>query len=200
MGVAGPLGGSQAPVAPVGIVRPAAAGSGFAPAGQGGTFTDSCLTETITVLGAGLQQCFVNPVGLFFAPLAPLGAEVNQEGFFAFLAGIVRHISIDRCREKSALKRGGYVSELSGELLTCLPSSERVEQSLDEKELGKAISRFLHTQSKEKRIMFMRRYFYMDSVSEIAKKMSFGESKVKTTLFRMRNDLREYLISEGYVL
>lgn len=123
-----------------------------------------------------------------------------RDYLFAFLAGIIRHISIDRCREKSALKRGGYVSELSGELLTCLPSSERVEQSLDEKELGKAISRFLHTQSKEKRIMFMRRYFYMDSVSEIAKKMSFGESKVKTTLFRMRNDLREYLISEGYVL
>lgn len=119
---------------------------------------------------------------------------------FAFLAGIIRHISIDRCREKSALKRNGYVVELTDELMSCIPSSESVESDMDAKELGKAISGFLRTQSKEKRIMFMRRYFYMDTVSEISAKMSFGESKVKTTLFRMRNELKEYLKTEGYIL
>ena len=67
-------------------------------------------------------------------------------------------------------------------------------------ELGEKISRFLKNQSKEKRVIFVRRYFYMDSISEICKRLAVSESKVKSVLFRVRNDLRKYLIREGYVL
>ena len=120
--------------------------------------------------------------------------------FFVFLVRIIRHISIDRCRERKRLRRNGYFIELSEELEMCLPSTDDVESEIDAKMLGEAISRFLLTLSKEKRVIFMRRYFYMNTVSEISKLFLISESKVKTTLFRTRNDLREYLMKEGFYL
>ena len=119
---------------------------------------------------------------------------------YAFLARIIRHISIDRCRERSSLKRYAYIVELTSEMEMCIPSQNDVETNLDAKELGEAISRFLHTISKEKRVMFVRRYFYMDSTSEISKRCMVSENKVKSVLFRVRKDLRQYLIQEGYAL
>lgn len=117
---------------------------------------------------------------------------------YAFLARIARHISIDRCRERASLKRDGYIVELSQEMEMCLPSSDDIESNISEEELGKAISNYLHTVSQEKRVIFMRRYFYFDSIEEISKRCAITESKVKSSLFRTRNGLREYLIKEGY--
>ncbi len=119
---------------------------------------------------------------------------------YAFLARITRHISIDRCRERSNLKRNAYIIELTEEMESCIPSSGDVESSLAEEELGKAISSYLRNISQDKRVIFVRRYFYLDSIAEISKRCAVSESKVKSSLFRTRNDLREYLIKEGYVL
>lgn len=119
---------------------------------------------------------------------------------FAFLARITRHISIDRCRERDSLKRKAFIAGLSEEMEMTIQSSDTVEGNWDAKELGEKISRFLKNQSKEKRVIFVRRYFYMDSISEICKRLAVSESKVKSVLFRVRNDLRKYLIREGYVL
>ena len=119
---------------------------------------------------------------------------------YAFLARIIRHLSIDRCRKRASLKRGGYITELSEELELCLPASEDVENKIAEEELGRSISRYLHTISQEKRVIFVRRYFYLDSIAEISKRCAITESKVKSSLFRTRNDLREYLMKEGYAL
>lgn len=119
---------------------------------------------------------------------------------YAFLARITRHISIDRCREKSSLKRGAYLTELTEEMEMCLPSADDVEDTLAGKELAKAISSYLQTVSQEKRVIFVRRYFYLDSVAEISRRCAVSESKVKSSLFRTRNGLRSYLIREGYTL
>ena len=62
------------------------------------------------------------------------------------------------------------------------------------------ISAFLKRQDEEKRNIFIRRYWYLDSVADISKRYFITHSKVKTTLFRMRNDLRVFLEKEGYVL
>lgn len=123
-----------------------------------------------------------------------------KEYFYAFLARIVRHISIDRCRERQSLKRSAFIVELTAEMEMCLPSSDEIETNIDERELAKAVSDYLHTVSREKRVIFVRRYFYLDSVSQISKRCAVSESKVKTSLFRTRNGLREYLIKEGYTL
>ena len=120
--------------------------------------------------------------------------------FYAFLARIARYISIDRCRERKSLKRDGHIVELTDELAACLHTSDGVESKMDAKMLGEAISRFLFTLSDEKQVIFMRRYFYLDSIADISRRLSISESKVKTTLFRIRNSLRVYLIKEGYAL
>ena len=99
-----------------------------------------------------------------------------KDYFFAFLARIIRTISIDRYRKETSLKRNCNIVELSKEL-----------------------SRFLYTLSDEKQIMFVRRYFYMESIAEIAKHLSITESKVKTSLFRVRGKLKIYLEKEEFL-
>lgn len=120
--------------------------------------------------------------------------------FFAFLARIIRAISVDRIRKNTSLKRNGFITELNEELENCLPANDNSEDEIFAKELGESISRFLSEQSEEKQIIFVRRYFYFDSVSEIGARLHIGDSKVKTTLFRLRNGLREFLLKEGYDL
>ncbi len=119
---------------------------------------------------------------------------------YAFLTKIIRACSIDRCRESLRLKRDGYVVELTEELEMCIPAINDVESEVEVKLLGEEISRYLYTLTDEKQVIFLRRYFYMDSVSDIAKHLSISDSKVKTTLFRIRNGLREHLIREGYTI
>lgn len=120
-----------------------------------------------------------------------------EQYLYAFLARITRHISIDRCRESMSRKRSGIVETLSDELEQCLPAADTVEGIVDAKLLGEAIGRFLLTLSTEKRVIFMRRYFYFDTVEEISRQLQISESKVKVTLFRLRNGLHEYLRKES---
>lgn len=123
-----------------------------------------------------------------------------RDYFPAFLSRIVRNIAINRCMERECLKRKAYITELSAELEQCLPAKDDTEAALEGAELNRLISRFLRRQTKEKRVIFLHRYYYLDSVASIAKRFGFSESKIKTMLFRMRNDLRTYLMKEGYTL
>lgn len=120
--------------------------------------------------------------------------------FYAFLCRIVRHISLDRCRKRSALKRKAYISELSLELENCIPSPDDCEQRIDDMIFAEILNKFLGGLSAEKRKIFVRRYFFLDRVEDIAKRFSLSESKVKTTLFRVRKELKDHLIKEGYEL
>lgn len=123
-----------------------------------------------------------------------------QEYLFAFLAKIIRAQAIDRLREQTALKRNAELVELDDELSLCLPSTDDVADDVQAKLLGETVSRFLGTLPEKKQIVFVRRYFYLDPVSDIAARLGITESKVKTTLFRVRSELRQYLIKEGYTL
>ena len=80
-----------------------------------------------------------------------------------------------------------------------LPAEESIETEIDRKVLADAISNFLLMQSKEKRIIFMRRYFEFETVSSISKNMRCKESRVYTLLHRMRQDLRKYLKKEEVI-
>ena len=119
---------------------------------------------------------------------------------YVFLARIIRHISLNCCRERARLKRSAFVCELSEEMEQCIPAPDNVECRIDDLAFGEAINGFLHTLTKEKRNIFIRRYWYLDSITAIAKRFALSESKIKTTLFRCRNQLRKYLEKEGYVL
>lgn len=119
---------------------------------------------------------------------------------YAFLARITRHISLNCCRDRSRLKRSAYICELSTELEQCLPAPDDMTCRLDDTVLTEILNAFLGALSEEKRNIFLRRYWYLDSIAAIAKRFSLSESKVKTTLFRCRNLLREHLEKEGYPL
>ncbi len=120
--------------------------------------------------------------------------------FYAFLARIVRHISLNCCRDRERLKRSAFICELSAELEQCIPAPDDVECRIDDMVLREAINSFLQTLDEDKRNIFVRRYWFLDSVASISKRFACTESKVKTTLYRCRNQLREYLEKEGYIL
>lgn len=82
----------------------------------------------------------------------------------------------------------------------CIPAPDDLESRMDDLALREALSGFLGTLGEEKRNIFLRRYWYLDPVAEIAKRFGISQSKVKTTLFRVRKQLREYLEKEGYTL
>lgn len=119
---------------------------------------------------------------------------------YAFLARITRHLSINRCRDRARLKRGGGLEALELELEECIPAPDDVQCRLEARELSEALNRFLASLGRERRDMFLRRYWFCDSVEEIARRFNCGEGKVKTALYRVRLKLREFLEKEGYVL
>ena len=115
-----------------------------------------------------------------------------------FLARITRNIAIDRYRYDGAQKRGAETEIVIDEYLECIPSGEISVE--DEFMLKQAINGFLAKLNEEKRNIFVRRYWYLESTADIAERFAISESKVKTTLFRCRNQFREYLKKEGYLL
>lgn len=119
---------------------------------------------------------------------------------YAFLARITRHISLNRCRERSRLKRSAFICELSTEIEQCIPTPNDTKCIIDDIALSEAINGFLSTLNEEKRNIFMRRYWYLDSITDISKRFALSESKVKTTLFRCRNQFKKYLEKEEYTL
>ncbi len=115
--------------------------------------------------------------------------------FFAFLARICRNTALNMLKKQKAEKRDAVVVELTNELSECLPDHALLQKT-EERELGEIISGFLRSVSKENRVIFIRRYFLTESVTEIAKALGISESKVKSALFRTRNKLRDCLSKE----
>ena len=118
----------------------------------------------------------------------------------AWLCKTARNLALNRLEYLSAEKRGSKNAEIAlSELEECIPSKNSVEEKTDEAALLKAIEDFLRTQPKEKQNIFLRRYWYMFSVSEIAETYGISESKVKSALFRMRKELRKKLEKEEFI-
>ncbi len=117
----------------------------------------------------------------------------------AYVCKITRNLSLKRLEYLNREKRSADVKLSLDELAAVLPD-ERYAPHQSEEEIGVAISRFLREQKEEARNVFIRKYFFFDSVKDIAQRYSLTESKVKTLLFRTRNDLKDYLIKEGIAL
>ncbi|MBO5373420.1 MAG: sigma-70 family RNA polymerase sigma factor [Lachnospiraceae bacterium] len=118
-----------------------------------------------------------------------------------FLGKITRNLSFDRWRKKHAKKRiKGEMQTVLDELAECIPSALDVEQEIMTKELGSIINRFLGTLKERDREIFLRRYFYVESVSVIAMHYDFKESYVLVILSRVRKNLEKVLRKEGYRL
>ena len=121
--------------------------------------------------------------------------------FSAFLVKITRNLSLDRYDQMHAAKRGaGEVPMVLDELAECIPdeSASSTDDGSNDEELKRILDKFLATLPSDARKIFMRRYFFSDSVNEIADKFGFGKSKVKMSLSRSRDSLKSLLESEGY--
>ncbi len=117
-----------------------------------------------------------------------------------FLGKITRNLSISRWRARSANKRGGGELVIAlDELGECVASTQETEAELIAKEAVAVFNSFLRELPKEERIIFLRRYWCLDSVSMIADSFGFSQSKVKSMLHRTRKKLRERFEKEGFV-
>ncbi len=108
-----------------------------------------------------------------------------------------RNIALKRLDRDTAQKRNSRYDVSLEELNGCLPG-EDMEQIIDARELGRSIDHFLESKSRKTRYIFIRRYWYGDSVGEIARELRMQENAVSVRLNRIRNNLKVYLKKEGY--
>ena len=120
----------------------------------------------------------------------------RPDNFMAFVCRIARNLSLKRLEFLKREKRSADVILSLDELSAVLPD-ERYAPDVSDEDVGRLISQFLRTQKEDVRNVFIRKYYFFDSVKEIAERYSFTESKVKNMLFYTRNKLKDYLIKEG---
>lgn len=164
--------------------------------------TESSYGKKLNQLSLGILQCIedskecVNETYLKTWNAIP---PQKPTYFYAFIAKICRHLCFDRLDYKNAKKRKVEIVTLSDELLQCIPD-KHYETELENKEIGVILTAFLNSLGKESRLIFMRRYWFCESVIQISRHFQISESKVKTTLHRTRNKLKAYLEKEGIFL
>ena len=115
-----------------------------------------------------------------------------------FLGKITRYISINRWKARNAYKRGGgEILLVLEELDDCVDGKQNVEDTYEARELVRTFNRFLDMLPKTERDIFLRRYWFFDSVADIAESFGFTQSKVTSMLHRIRGKLRKQLEKEG---
>ncbi len=125
----------------------------------------------------------------------------RPNSFRAFLGKITRNLSLNKYKEQRTKKRGGdNIAFMYSELEDCIPSSNNVEMESEANLVIDAINSCLLSMDSENRLVFVRRYWYADSIGAIATRFQMSESKVKSMLFRTRNKLKTYLENEGVIL
>ncbi|MBR0063366.1 MAG: sigma-70 family RNA polymerase sigma factor [Oscillospiraceae bacterium] len=118
----------------------------------------------------------------------------------SYVCAIARNLAVNRYHARHAKKRSADYELALDELEECIPSGKSVETELEAKELGEAINRFLAALGREDRILFVRRYWYADSVSELAARTNSSPNRVSVRLFRLREKLRKSLMKEGLLV
>lgn len=119
----------------------------------------------------------------------------------AFLGKITRNLSIQRYHYNTAHKRGGSQTVIVlDEIAELVSGTNDVERELDRKELVRAIDDFLDSIPTNRKNLFVCRYWYFDSISEIANRFGMTENHVSVTLSRLRLKLHNYLLERGFEL
>lgn len=120
----------------------------------------------------------------------------RPEYLYAYATKICRNLALNKSERNHASKRTAVVVELSAELIQCIPDHQSVRS---EQALHELIGNFLTGLSEEKRKIFLRRYWYGESIKELSKAFGYSENKVKSILFRLRKQLWKELKKEDVV-
>ena len=115
----------------------------------------------------------------------------------AYIACIVRRVALDRCDYNKAAQRRSDLTVAFEELEGCLPAEDTAAASLQRQEFARVLNDFLRQLTRQSRTYFIRRYWYGESIREIADACGAGEEKIKSSLFRTRQRLRQRLEKEG---
>lgn len=116
----------------------------------------------------------------------------------SYICKILKNFCINKVKYNSANKRNVEFTVSLEELSDCFSSLNDTESDISAKALSDIISCFLYTQSETNRKIFVRRYWYSDSIDEIAKLYNMNERTIRSILYRMRKKLKQYLMKEGY--
>lgn len=122
----------------------------------------------------------------------------NPKPLLTYICRIVRNLSVMKYHSNTAMKRNSFYDTALDELEECLASPSTVEAEISAKELSEALNRFLDMLDQENRVMFVRRYWYSDSVSDIATSFHMSNNNVSVRLSRTREKLKKFLKKEGY--
>ena len=123
-----------------------------------------------------------------------------KEYLFSFFAKITRNISINLYNKNNAKKRSANVVELTKEMEECIPNPNDNKCKIEDNDLKEYINSFLNSIPKVERNIFVKRYWFGDSIKELAAEFNFTESKVKSMLMRTRNKLKKYFEDKGVLL
>lgn len=118
----------------------------------------------------------------------------------AYICRIIRNISIDLYRKRKTSNRPCLSFDNVIEELDIIFSQHTLDEEVDIRQLGKTIDQFLEATTKSNRIIFVRRYFFGDSIKDIANRLSLSENNIKVNLYRSRENLKKALKKEGYDL
>ena len=117
-----------------------------------------------------------------------------------YVCKIARNLATKRYHANSAKKRDSQYDLALEDLAECVPDRNTVEDTVAAKELAEAINRFLDTLSYEDKFVFMRRYWYSDSLPEIAKLAGMSYNSVAVRLHRVKGKLKKTLLKEGVLV
>ncbi len=122
----------------------------------------------------------------------------RPDNYFAWLCRIVRNISYNLFHKNTAQKRNANIVSLDEELSELIPNAGQC--CPDENRLGESIDRFLRQQNKDAQYLFIRRYFYADSLNSLSSLTGISENGIAMQLMRIRKKLRAYLEKEGFTI
>ena len=123
--------------------------------------------------------------------------DARPKRFSAFISRITRNLALKKFEYISAAKRNPATITSLEELGDCISGVDSVESEVEKRRIENTIDRFLWEQNEERRNIFIRRYWYFDSIDNICKCTGFTQSKIKSMLYEMRKKLRKYLEREG---
>lgn len=114
-----------------------------------------------------------------------------------YLCKIVRNISLKVYHRNDALKRSSNYTIAMQEIEGCITDQKTIEEEIAMKELSRMIETFLDTLPTKDRVIFMRRYAYLDHYADIAKQVGMSEKNISVRLTRIRHKLKQYLVEKG---
>ena len=124
----------------------------------------------------------------------------HPDSLTAYICRMIRNVSLKKFRYNTAQKRNSYYDAALSELEQCIPAKSKGIENDAEEDLGLLIEQFLNSLSQPDRVMFMKRYWFAKSVSDIAGEFGISENHAAVKMLRIRNRMRKFLENEGVVL